>query len=178
MKRSIREMLSGGDRRSIGEADAVARLVLENPPLFSELLSAILDDDSIVRMRAADAVEKLTVVHPDWLSPHKRIFLSKVLPIDQQEVRWHVAQILPRFALNLAERKSVVAMLMRWIGHESSRIVRVMALQALFDLSRNDADLGKRVRGLLRELVDSDVPALRSRSRKLLKETERKPKSK
>jgi hypothetical protein len=47
---SILEKLKGGDRRSLGKAHEVAAEV-----------QGILYPDPVVRMRAADAVEKITV---------------------------------------------------------------------------------------------------------------------
>ena len=79
--------LSGGDRRSIGRSEDVAAEVLAKPSLFHELFSGMLDGDPIVRMRAADAVEKVTAKHPEWLKPYKRKLLGSVAAIDQQEVR-------------------------------------------------------------------------------------------
>ena len=52
--------LSGGDRRSIGRADEVATEVVAVPELFPALMEAVEHPDEIVRMRASDAVEKVT----------------------------------------------------------------------------------------------------------------------
>ena len=51
-------------------------------------------------MRAADAVEKITARRPELLRPHKRRLLTELALIPQQEVRWHVAQMLPRLSLS------------------------------------------------------------------------------
>ena len=61
--------LSGGDRRSIGNSLDVAADVLANPKLFPDLFSGMFSDDPIIRMRAADAVEKVTVHNPILLKP-------------------------------------------------------------------------------------------------------------
>jgi hypothetical protein len=60
--------LAGGDRRSIGRSDEV----LADPSLFDVLFKGMLHEDPLVRMRAADAVEKITARHPEYLQPHKR----------------------------------------------------------------------------------------------------------
>ena len=56
----ILEKLKGGDRRSIGRANEVVADVLRDPTLFDALFNGMLNDDPIVRMRSADAVEKIT----------------------------------------------------------------------------------------------------------------------
>jgi len=57
------------DRRSIGQAEAVAAELLAAPERFAELLDAIGHEDPLVRMRAADATEKLTAAAPTCSPP-------------------------------------------------------------------------------------------------------------
>ncbi len=56
----ILEKLKGGDRRSIGRVNEVVSDVINNAALFDSVFNGMLNDDPIVRMRAADAVEKVT----------------------------------------------------------------------------------------------------------------------
>jgi HEAT repeat protein len=163
----ILDKLRGGDRRSIGQANEVVGDVLEDPSLFGRLFEGVLDDDPIVRMRAADAIEKLTIEHPEWLKPHKRKLLGPIAAIDQQEVRWHVAQLLPRLDLTELQRRKAVDVLLAWLG-DASAIVRTFALQALADLAEQDPRLRRRVTKLLKEGLGADSAAVRSRSKKLL----------
>ena len=48
--------LQGGDRRSIGNSNQVAALILRNSHRLAELMECLWDSDPTVRMRAADAV--------------------------------------------------------------------------------------------------------------------------
>ena len=50
--------LRGGDRRSIGKVDEVVAVVEKEAAQFKYLVSGLFDPDPIVRMRAADAMEK------------------------------------------------------------------------------------------------------------------------
>ncbi|NTW65016.1 MAG: hypothetical protein HGB21_01695, partial [Nitrospirae bacterium] len=70
---AILQKLTGGDRRSIGKANEVVAEVLARPALFREVLSGMLTGDPLVRMRAADAVEKITASHPEYLAPHRKM---------------------------------------------------------------------------------------------------------
>jgi alpha-beta hydrolase superfamily lysophospholipase len=63
----ILTLLEGGDRRSVGRADEVAALVSRNPKLFPQLIAGLWSDDPLVRMRAADAAEKVTRTAPQLL---------------------------------------------------------------------------------------------------------------
>ena len=69
---SLLDKLAGGDRRSIGRVSEVVADVLEDPTLFEVVFNGMLDDDPIIRMRSADAVEKITAKHQEYLQPHKK----------------------------------------------------------------------------------------------------------
>src|SRR5690242_12000583 len=72
----ILALLEGGDRRSVGRADEVAALVSRNPKLFPRLFAGLWSDDPVVRMRAADAAEKVTRTAPKLLQPYKAELLG------------------------------------------------------------------------------------------------------
>jgi hypothetical protein len=160
--------LSGGNRRSIGRSDEVAREISNDPKLFAQVLAAMCDPNPIIRMRAADAVEKASALHPQLLQPHKRNILKKIAATPQQEVRWHVAQIMPRLQLTPKERDHAAAILFDFLEDKSS-IVKTFAMQALADLAQHDSRLRNRLRPILQFLTANGTPAMRARGRKLLK---------
>ena len=125
--------LSGGDRRSIGRSNEVVADVLADPSLFDLIFDAIASDDPLIGMRAADAVEKITARRPELLRPHKHRLLTELAFIPQQQVRWHVAQMLPRLSLSPLERRQAAEILESYLDDESS-IVRTCAMEALADL--------------------------------------------
>ena len=82
-----------GDLRSIGLVDEAVAIVLARPELFGELVAGLADSDRLVRMRSADAVEKVTRKHADWLASWKRYLLQEAAAREEKELRWHVAQL-------------------------------------------------------------------------------------
>lgn len=163
----ILEMLAGGDRRSIGRSNEAVALILENPELFDALFSGLLSDDPVIRMRSADAVEKVTAIHPEYLVSHKQTLLNTLARVEQPEVRWHVAPMLARLSLSETEQKMVVDLLLSYTRDRSS-IVKTMAMQALYDLSERYEMLQPAVRTHLEELVAIGTPAMKARGKKLL----------
>jgi hypothetical protein len=164
---NILQKLSGRDRRSIGRANKVVADVLADLALFEATFAGVYSDDPIIRMRAADVCEKVSAQHPECLGPYKRDLLGRVAAIEQQEVRWHVAQMLPRLDLNEAERTLAVQILTGYLS-DQSKIVKTFSMQALADLALADERLRPGVTKLLQELVESGSPAMQSRGRKLL----------
>ncbi len=91
------QKLVGGDRRSIGAVGEVVEAVLADADLFKHLFTGMMEADDIVRMRAADAVEKVTATRPEHLSPYKTEIIEQIARSEQQEARWHLCQMFPVF---------------------------------------------------------------------------------
>lgn len=163
----IIEMLKGGDRRSIGRASDVVGRILKEPDLFDLLISGMCLDDPILRMRCADAAEKITAIHPEYLLPHKNVFLTALAKVDQAEVRWHVAPMLARLPLSDIEQKEVAGILTVYLKDRSS-IVKTASIQALFDLAMRNHSLLPLALRHIKEVVVLGTPAMQARSRKLL----------
>jgi hypothetical protein len=152
---------------SIGASEEVVADVIRDPTLFDVVFGGMLGEDPLVRMRCADTVEKITATHPEYLRPYKEKLISQVAGVEQQEVRWYVAQMLPRLDLNADERAATFSVLLGYLN-DPSRIVKTCAMQALADLAGNDASLQPRVIDLLEDLTRTGSPAMQSRGTKLL----------
>src|SRR5215467_6481341 len=98
-------LLRGGDRRSIGRSNDVVKLVLRAPKRFAELMQCLWSNDPIVRMRAADAAEKISATRPELLRHYKAELLGLLAEAEQIELRWHLAQMIPRLPLTQGERR-------------------------------------------------------------------------
>ncbi len=166
--------LAGGDRRSIGKSDEVVADVLAEPSLFGVLIAGMQNDDPLIRMRAADAAEKITVEHPEYLQPHKKTLIDKISVISQQEVRWHLVQMFPRLEVSAAERRQIFDILLSFLD-DKSKIVQTFSLQAMTDLAMLDNTLRHRVIEILRIKINVGSPAVSGRAKKLLKQINLKP---
>jgi hypothetical protein len=123
-------------------------------------------------MRAADAAEKVTRKNRELLLPHKKELLGLMAETEQQELRWHIAAMVPRLRLNAKERQIAISALNRYLGDRSS-IVKTFALQGLADLAQDDPGIRPGVIEILRAATRSGTPAMKARSRKLLLRLER-----
>jgi len=169
--KNLISMLKGGDRRSIGRVNEVVRTVIKEPERFRELVDGLLTDDEVVRMRCADTIEKVAQARPDWLKPHTNFFLEEAAGHSQQEIRWHMAQIMPLLPLTPPQRAHAIQLLMGYL-EDTSGIVRVNAMQALAEFSRHDAQLGKRIVPLIKTIMKNGTQAVRARGRRLLAQLE------
>jgi len=170
---AILKKLEGGDRRSIGRSNEVVAEVLADPGLFGALFSGLTSDNPLLRMRSADAVEKITSRHPEYLLPYKAVLVEQIARIDQQEVRWHVAQMFSRLEWDRTERLQVLDIILEYFNDRSS-IVRTFAMQALADLAQQAPELRPAALLHLQELTATGTPAMKARGRMLLAEMKRK----
>lgn len=170
--------LTGGDRRSIGRSNLIVRMVLDDRRRLAEIINGLSSEDYLVRMRCADVVEKVSLVHPgwlvhpDWLAPHRHTLFDLAAKSTMKELRWHLAQMLPRLDLSRPERNSAIAIMLTYLN-DTSRIVRTFAMQALADLAGSDLTLHRKLLPLFEELAQTDSPAVRARARRLIRRLER-----
>jgi hypothetical protein len=161
------DKLSGGDGWSIGRVEEVVAEVLAKPAPFPSRFQGMMAGDPVIRLRAVDAVEKVTADRPELLRPYEAALLGRVDRIEQQEVRWHVAQMLPRLDLGAGERDVAVAILTGYLQNRSKTIQKP-AMQALAGLAETDVRLCSQVLFLLEESTATGSPAMQTWGRKLL----------
>jgi hypothetical protein len=164
---NLLKRLRGGDRRSIGRSNEVVELVFKRPVLFAELIHGMCAADPLVRMRAADAAEKVSLKQPDLLRPFKGKLLRLLDEAEEQELRWHLAQMVPRLPLTSKERLRAAATFRRYLQDRSS-IVKTCAMQAIADIAAHDESLLSEIKALLQDSMRSGTAAMKARARKLL----------
>ena len=164
-------MLSGGDRRSIGHVSDVVDFVLDHPEQLAVLIDGMTDEDEVIGMRCADATEKISAIRPKWFASFRARLIHIAQDSAQQEVRWHMAQIIPRIGLAASDREAAVALLFVYL-EDKSRIVTVSSLSALVALAQYDASLTRKLTPRVKNFAINGSPAERSRAKRLLAKME------
>jgi len=162
------EKLRGGDLRSIGRANEIVADIKKDSTLIEKVFPGLYDSDPVVKARCADVIEKTTIDRPELLSSHKQDIISILQNETQQEVCWHIAQIIPRLKYTPVQEKEIIAGLNRYLSHRS-KIVRVCALEALTDLAKKNTMIVKEVIKTILFHVKTGSPAVQARGKKLLK---------
>lgn len=163
-------ILDGGDLRSIGASNTVVKKIKTQED-FDKLFNCLFHSDRLVVMRAADAIEKISLHYPDYLWQHSKEIFKLAEGKPEKELKWHLAQLLPRLRLNKLEIKKAWRLLQLWARDSSnSRIVRVNAIQALFELTLFDQKLTKGLQTLFVELGKESIPSIDARIRKIQKQ--------
>jgi hypothetical protein len=166
----ILQKLRGEDLRSIGKADEVVQDILNDPSLFQEVFEGMLNKDPVIRMRSADAIEKVSAKRPEYLRPFKSKLINQISKIEQQEVRWHTAQMFSYIETSKIERNKIIKILLSYIETDESKIVKTFSMQTLADFAEKDEQIKPRMINLIKGMIKSGSPAIVSRGKKLLKQ--------
>lgn len=170
---NILDKLRGGDLRSIGRANEVAQEIENNFALFGPVFGGLYDSDPVVRMRSADAIEKVTKGKPELLSGYSSQIISILSSVEQQEVCWHMAQVAPRLEYTAEEEDQIIEILKRYLLHKS-KIVRVSAMESLAIIAKKNCSILDEVIKTIIKQTENGSPAIQSRGRKLLQRLKRK----
>jgi hypothetical protein len=164
---NFEKILSGGDLRSIGKSNFVVTKI-QNQKNFDDLFQQLFNTDRKIVMRAADALEKITIKNPDYLKPHKQEILSLCRAAKDIELKWHLALIVPRIKLTKTELEKIWQTLSVWAKDKSeSKIVRVNSVQGLFNLLPQNQNFIKDYQNTIAILAKENIPSLNARIKKL-----------
>lgn len=160
-------LLLGKDLRTLKQNSVAIRSVKDQKS-FDELFTLIFHDERTLVMRAADAVEKLTVKHPEYLRTHKSELLRALRSAEHKELKWHIAQLIPRLDLDRRELEVVWHILTYWTQNKNeSKIVRVNSLQGLFDLSRRYTEFKNDFDKTLASMGHEKIPSIQARIQRI-----------
>jgi len=169
MKINFAPLLLGKDLRSIARSNEVVHSVSDQES-FDELFNLLLHHERLLVMRAADAIEKITLTNKTFLAPHKKQLLVLLKSAMHKELKWHIALLLPRLQLNPDERREVWGVLSYWaLNPNESKIARVNSLQGLHELSYRYPEFKESFEHTLHALEHEQIPSLKARIKKLKK---------
>lgn len=165
----FKEILSGGDLRSIGKSNAVV-LKINNQNDFDELFKYLFHDDRLVIMRAADTIEKITIDNPQYLKKYKTEIIKLCDIAKDKELTWHLALIIPRLDLKDNEFKNAWHTLTAWAKNKNnSRIVRVNSIQGLFEMAKQQSKSEKIFWLTISEIEKENIHSINARIRNIRK---------
>lgn len=98
-------LTAGGHANSLGRVKKVIEVVLDDKSRLDELYNCLFEDDAWIRMRAADALEKICRERPEWLLPYVDRFPKELSVSTQPSVQWHLAQIYREVALTPTQKQ-------------------------------------------------------------------------
>jgi hypothetical protein len=166
-KESLVNVLLGKELRTWKRSNVVVEAI-QDQRTFDELFSLVFHHERLLLMRAIDAVEKVTAKHPEFLRQHKSQLLSVLKGADHKELKSHIVKLIPRLELTDDEMADVWHIFYYWaLNKNEKKIVRVNALQGLFDLSERKTELKSGFEKVISAMEHEMIPSIQARIRKL-----------
>lgn len=152
----LRDLLTGGDRRSLARAEEALAIARQDPRAVDELAALTADPDGLVAYRACDVLEKLVQDEPEAMLRHRLLFVERMAS-DMWETRLQCVRAVGRFLWPSDEVAGVLEALRPRLD-DSQIFVRAWALDSFAALAPPE----------LRAEVDARIDAfLQSRSKAL-----------
>ncbi|HEX8763133.1 MAG TPA: hypothetical protein VF733_05245 [Candidatus Saccharimonadales bacterium] len=164
-------LMAGGHANSLGRVDEVIEIVLNNRRRLNELYDCMFDNDAWVRMRAADALEKICRMHPDWLLPYIDRLAPELSTSDQPSIQWHLAQIYREVSLTDEQKYFAIGWLKSLLSSkEIDWIVAANAMDALVSFTKDGSFSVSKMTSLLEIQQKHKSKSVVRRASKLLAE--------
>lgn len=169
-KERFASMLAGGKPNSLGRTVEVVEAIFVDGGRLDELLDLYALDDEQVRLRASNALKRVTAARPDLVAAQADRLLSEVAAVDQVSARWTLAQVLPAIddRLTAKQRTRAKTVLKRNLDADDDWLVLTHSATALHGWAANDPKLATWLRPRLERLADDRRPAVAKRAAKLL----------
>ena len=167
---AVREKLTGGTRTSVGAADEVIQKYLKNTSGLSTIYGLFLDEDPVVAMRASYVAMKVAEQKPDSVEPFAKDLLKNLNLYTQQEVRWHIPQLLAHLNLTLAQKRKAYEVLMEWSETDKSKIVGYYSLQTAANFAETDDKLLQDFIPRLKKANKLGAKSIQNRCKKIAKQ--------
>lgn len=162
-------LTTGGKTNSLGEVTSVIAIVLEDKSRLTELYDCLFNQDAWVRMRAADAIEKICRAYPEWLTPYIDRFNENLADSTQPSILWHLAEMYGELELTDAQKSFAITWLKQQLS--SKDIDWIVASNAMGTLVQfvNDGSVSKaEALPLLEVQLQHKSNAIKKRAAKMI----------
>lgn len=166
----IRDTLSGGTRTSVGQADQVIAKMIKAPAGLSEVYKLFLDQDPVIAMRASYVAMRVAEQKPESVKPFTKDLLKNLELYTQQEVRWHIPQLLVHLDLTKAQKRRAYEVIMNWAETDKSKIVGYYGFQAAADFAETDSELLQDFIPRIRKANETGAKSIQNRCKKIAKQ--------
>ena len=166
----VRDTLSGGTRTSIGDADQVIQKLLKAPSGLADVYKLFLDEDPVVAMRASYVAMRVAEQKPESVKPFTKDLFKNLGLYTQQEVRWHIPQLLVHLDLTKAQKKRAYEVVMGWAETDKSKIVGYYGFQAAADFAETDQALLEDFIPRIRKANKTGAKSIQNRCKKIAKQ--------
>lgn len=164
MNKKLIDLLAEGDKRTVNHVTEAVQWLESSPNLISAAIELLRNESEAIAMRAADCLEKFSRRNSFQLNSYKYDLVDVLVNVKQKEVRWHLAQILPRLKLSSSDLKKISKIWIHDYYNSPSSIVRAESLQALYEIRTSYPIIMSDFKKALTHGIDNGTPAVKARA--------------
>jgi hypothetical protein len=165
---NISDLLS--DETSRLNTDFVAKIIIENPPLFDELWKLFLANEEPVSRRAAWVVDVVTEKHPEWVKGLLEELIDCIPTFGHDGLKRHSLHILSRSPLPENKLGEIADFCFEWLLKQGEAVATKMySMEILYRISELEPDLKPELADSIRLLMEEGSPGIRSCGNRTLK---------
>lgn len=172
MHEKFEDMLAeDGHKNSLGRVNDVIEQVLLDHTRIEELYRTMFNDDAWVRMRGADAFEKICREHPGWIRPYIDRIQKDLFASQQPSIQWHIAEIYCQVDLNEHQKAQAISWLTERLSSvDVDWIVAANSMKALAYFAAKGDVTTSSLQASLKVQLNHKSNAVVKRAKKLLAE--------
>jgi hypothetical protein len=170
MKTDFINLLTGGNKNSLGNTVKVVNIVLKKKSTVNDLFKCYLSEDRIMKMRASNALKRVFREKPDWFKDSVPSFFKYVPLASYCAAEWTFAQLFSEFdqVLDTDERKKAISQVKKYIKVSDDWIVLNQSMKALELWSVNDKTLSKWLKTNLQPLTKDKRKSVSAKAKKII----------
>jgi hypothetical protein len=162
------EQLSGElSRRNI---DYIAHWVGNDTEKFRQLTEILFNEKPAMQMRAAWAISAVCDKFPGLFNPYTHKIISNITKFNHTGTRRLLLRHLATIEIPERHQGKLYDNCFNWLlSKDEPPAVKVHCMQILVNIAAKLPDLKREIRLVIEELTDHESPAIRSRSKELIK---------
>jgi hypothetical protein len=121
-------------------------------------------------MRSSYVAMRVAEQSPESVAPFAKDLLKNLDLYTQQEVRWHIPQLLVHLDLTKPQRKRAYDVIMNWAETDKSKIVGYYGFQAAADFAEKDPTLLQDFIPRIRKANKTGAKSIQNRCKKIAKQ--------
>jgi hypothetical protein len=162
--------LALGKPNSLGNTLKVVKAVESNPKLFPQLLKLLLDENSIVAMRAMNATKRLMRADKDFFDPQKQSLVTIYSKSKHNVVKLGLITLYFDFIKEYSpsELKSIKSLTLKWLKESEDWMILAQGLKLLERLAKIDPKIQPELIKVAKVLQKDSRKAVSTKAKKVL----------
>jgi hypothetical protein len=154
--------------------DFVAKLIIENPPFFSELWDIFIRNQEPISRRAAWVVDVVTEKYPEWANSKLEALVDALPAFSHDGMKRHSLHVLSRSPLPGNRLGEITDLCFNMLLNPGEAVAAKMySMEILYRISEIEPDIKPELADSIRMQMTEGTPGIKSCGRRMLEKLSR-----